>query len=86
MDKKEVLNSIFTIINMLDPKSKSSQIETDNLETLYFFGKEIELQPRDLIYLLNEISDIYHKKITPDKFSEYHFEKVGELVNFILEA
>ena len=83
MDKKEILNSIFTIIKMLNPKS--AQVEIDNLGTLYFFGKEIELQPRDLIYLLNEISNIYHKKITPDKFSEYHFEKVDELVNFILE-
>lgn len=83
MDKKEILNSIFTIIKMLNPKS--AQVEIDNLGTLYFFGKEIELQPRDLIYLLNEIGYIYHKKITPDKFSEYHFEKVDELVNFILE-
>ena len=67
-----------------DYTSKYNSI--DKLGEAFFFGKELGLQPRDLVYLLDEVSNQYHKEISSDVINKYQFKKVDDIVNFILEG
>ena len=40
----------------------------------------------DLVYLLDEVSNQYHKEISSDVINKYQFKKVDDIVNFILEG
>lgn len=39
-----------------------------------------------LVYLLDEVSNQYHKGISSDVINKYQFKKVDDIVNFILEG
>lgn len=39
-----------------------------------------------LVYLLDEVSNQYHKEISSDVINKYQFKKVDDIVNFILEG
>ena len=39
-----------------------------------------------LVYLLDEVSNQYHKEISSDVINKYQFKKGEDIVNFILEG
>lgn len=84
MNKKNIITDILSIIKKLN--TSITKIDINEVEELYFFGKEIGLQPRELIYLLDEVSIRYNKKISSDDINTYNFKKVGDLVEFIMET
>lgn len=84
MDRGEIVEEIFLIIKNLN--HNVSVVKIDDIEKKGFFGKDLGLQPRDLIYLLDEMCIRYDKEILPATISKYGFKRVGDLANFIMES
>ncbi len=84
MSRNDILENIFSLIKYINPRVNG--IDIDKLGEAFFFGKELGLQPRDLVYLLDEVSNQYHKEISSDVINKYQFKKVDDIVNFILEG
>ena len=55
MSRNDILENIFSLIKYINPRVNG--IDIDKLGEAFFFGKELGLQPRDLVYLLDEVSN-----------------------------